>query len=469
MDKKTKIIATISTSDTKLINDLYQAGMDAVRINTAHTTLEDALKIVQAVREVSDHIAIIIDTKGPNIRCTHVKKHVKLKKGNTIKIQGNPDKLSDQKTIFVSYKGFVKEVPLNSRILISDGEIELKVIKKNKQDLVCSIENDAVLKGHKSVNVPNVKLNLPALTQRDKEYVQFCINHDIDFIAHSFVRSKQDLLEIQKILDKKQSKIKLIAKIENQQGIDNIKSILEASYGVMVARGDMALEIPPAEVPLAQKKIIRLCIERAKPAITATQMLHSMIENPRPTRAEISDISNAILDGSDCCMLSGETAIGRYPVASVKTMAEIAKRSEREEKTQEDLPLFKMTNMVRSWFAKAAMLATLELPIKAILVQTNTGRSANVISAYRGRPNIFAISYDKRIARELAITFGVRPRAINPPESTSELLKWSLNQLVSEKLLKPSDFFVMVGRPPGKRKHSIFIEINKANRVLKKK
>ncbi len=329
--KQTKIVATISDRkcDVEFIKDLFDAGMNVVRINTAHQTPEDSLKVINNVRKVSDRIPILIDTKGPEIRTTLVKGDLFLKKGDKIAFKGEADAITTQKCIYVSYRNFVKEVPVGGDILIDDGELSFKVIDKKDNVLICEIMNDGWLGSRKSINVPGTEISLPSLTSRDVNYIQFAIDNDLSFIAHSFVRSKEDVIDIQKILDKKKSTLKIIAKIENKQGVDNIDEILDHAYGVMIARGDLGIEIPAEQIPTVQKKLIKKCVARRKPVIVATQMLHTMTEHPRPTRAEVSDVANAIFDGTDAVMLSGETAYGKYPLEAVKTMSRIAKQVEK--------------------------------------------------------------------------------------------------------------------------------------------
>ena len=296
MKKKTKIVATISDlkCDADFIRELYKAGMNVVRLNTAHQTIEDTLRIVNNVRKVSDKIALLLDTKGPEIRTSPSSRKIAVKSGDILKLKGDRNKESDDQFIYVDHSGFVKDVSINDHILIDDGDIELVVTGKEGDYLNCSVQNNGIIKGRKSVNVPNQKFSLPALSNKDREYVEFAIEQDIDFIAHSFVRSRKDVLEIKKMLEAKKSNIKIIAKIENQEGVDNIDEILEEVYGIMVARGDLAIEIPYEKIPSIQKKIINKCVSVRKPVIIATQMLHSMIDNPRPTRAEVTDVANAI-------------------------------------------------------------------------------------------------------------------------------------------------------------------------------
>jgi pyruvate kinase len=327
MLKHTKIVATISDKrcEVEFLDSLYKAGMNVVRLNTAHMMEEGLAKVVNNVRAVSDRIGILMDTKGPEIRTTILKEAIAFQMGDTIKMIGNPDAETTRECIYVSYKNFVHDLHIGDDVLIDDGELELKVIEKQTDYLVCEILNDASLGSRKSVNVPGVRIKLPSLTERDRLNIQWAIENNLDFIAHSFVRTKQDVLDIQRILDEQNSPIKIIAKIENQEGVDNIDEILDVTYGIMIARGDLGIEIPAEKIPGIQRVLIRKCVEAKKPVIVATQMLHSMIQNPRPTRAEVTDIANAIYYRTDALMLSGETAYGKYPLEAVQTMTKLAR------------------------------------------------------------------------------------------------------------------------------------------------
>ncbi|MFO7655888.1 MAG: pyruvate kinase, partial [Bacteroidales bacterium] len=399
MIKKTKIVATVSDlrCDTKFIEKLFRAGMNVVRLNTAHQSIEATRKIIQNVRAVSDNIALMLDTKGPEIRTTDSDYKIALKKGDKIELRGNSDKASSPECIYVNYNNFTNEIAVNCRILIDDGEIELLVNEKKDNVLVCEALNDGLIKSRKSVNVPCSVFSLPALSKKDIEYIDYAIEEDIDFIAHSFVRNKEDVIAIQQILDKKQSKIKIIAKIENQEGVDNIDEILKHVYGIMVARGDLAIEIPYEKIPGIQKTLINKCIDARKPVIVATQMLHSMIDNPRPTRAEVTDIANAIYSKTDAIMLSGETAYGNYPVEAVETMGKIAVEVEKSRGDIHKTPLFIASTHTSAFLTKSAVEASIELDAKAIVADTTTGRTVRNIAGYRGRKVIFAQCYDKRV------------------------------------------------------------------------
>ena len=326
--KKTKIVCTISDRrcDTAFLSSLYDAGMNVARINSAHATIESATEIVENIRKVSDKIAILIDTKGPEIRLTRTSedKAIKVSTDDRIVIKNDINGISSEKALYTNYSHFVEDVPAGAEILIDDGELSLYVVSKADGELVCRANNNGFIKGRKSINVPNVPINLPALSEKDKSFILWAIENDLDFVAHSFVRSAEDLKPIHEIIDSHKSHLKIISKIENQEGVDNIDDILENCYGIMIARGDLGVEIPAERIPIIQRLIIDKCRARKKPVIVATQMLHTMIENPRPTRAEISDVANAIFEYTDAIMLSGETASGKYPIEAVRTMRNIA-------------------------------------------------------------------------------------------------------------------------------------------------
>ncbi|OJU56564.1 MAG: pyruvate kinase, partial [Bacteroidales bacterium 45-6] len=301
MFKKTKIVATISDlrCDVDFLKSLYQAGANVVRMNSAHMTEEGFVKVINNVRAVSPTIGIMMDTKGPEIRTTATEsgEKIKVKTGDKLRVIGNIDIKSTPEQVSVSYPTIVEDVPVGNFLLIDDGETALKVLEKTKDYLLCEVQNDGTIGSRKSVNIPGISINLPSITAKDKRSIEIAIANDCDFIAHSFVRNKQDVLDVQKILDEHNSKIKIIAKIENQEGVDNIDEIYEAAYGVMVARGDLGIEVPQEQIPGIQRLLIRKSVEHKKPVIVATQMLHTMIENPRPTRAEIADIANAVYYG----------------------------------------------------------------------------------------------------------------------------------------------------------------------------
>jgi pyruvate kinase len=467
MFKKTKIVATISDlhCDVDFIRQLYENGMNVVRLNTAHQSIENTLKVISNVRAVSEKIPLILDTKGPEIRTTASDYKVAVKKGEHIMFRGDASKSSTPECIYVNYDGFVGEIHPGKKILIDDGDIEFIVVEKQDDALICLATNDGIVKGKKSVNVPGQKFSLPSLNKKDLHYIQFAIEQDIDFIAHSFVRNKQDVIAIQHILDEHKSRIKIIAKIENQEGVDNLDEILPYIYGVMVARGDLAIEIPYEKIPGIQKMIINKCIDARKPVIVATQMLHSMIENPRPTRAEVSDVANAIYSKADAIMLSGETAYGNYPVQAVATMSKIALEVEKSRSDIHVTPLLVMSTKTSAYLCRSAVQASVELDCKAIIADTSTGRTIRNMSCYRGRKLLFAQCYDKRVVRELALSFGVYADHL-PEGQTYNFIIHALNHLMENQLLEKSDKVVVVGGNFEWTQSASFIEISTVGNLL---
>lgn len=416
MFKKTKIVATISDlkCDIPFLKSLYDAGINVVRMNSAHMSEEGFVQVINNVRSVSRTIGIMMDTKGPEIRTTATEsgEKIRVSTGDKLKLIGNINVKSTQEQISVSYPTIVEDVPVGNLLLIDDGETALKVIDKTKDYLLCEVQNNGTIGSRKSVNIPGVSINLPSITDKDKRSIEIAIANDCDFIAHSFVRHKEDVLAVQKILDEHNSKIKIIAKIENQQGVDNIDEIYEHAYGVMVARGDLGIEVPQDTIPSIQRLLIRKSIEHKKPVIVATQMLHTMIENPRPTRAEIADIANAVYYGTDAVMLSGETAYGKYPVEAVKTMASVCRTTEISKLAEHVIPVpFKDSEYGRtSFLAKQAVKSCSQLNVKAIITDSMTGRTARIIAAFRCKSPVYSFCSDIHVARWLSLSYGVDPR-----------------------------------------------------------
>jgi pyruvate kinase len=463
--KRTKIVATISdrNCESAFIKELFDSGMDVIRINSAHLSIEGALKIIENTRKVSDTIAILLDTKGPEIRTTICDSSIQLKKGTTVSITGDPDKKSEGSCINVTYKAFADNIPVGSQILIDDGELELKVTGRRGNSLDCFVENDGLLGSRKSVNIPGAKITLPSLTDKDRTFIKMAIEKNIDFIAHSFVRSKQDVLDVQSILDEAGSEIKIIAKIENQEGVDNIDEILENVYGIMVARGDLAIEIPYEKIPGIQRMIIWKCINKRKPVIIATQMLHSMITNPRPTRAEVSDIASAIYSQTDAIMLSGETASGKYPVEAVKTMAKVALEVEMNKEKYLELPSVDLSGEISSYLAKVAVKTTIRIGARGIIADTTLGRSIRDMAAYRGINLVLAQCYTTRTMRELALSYGVYASFQERKMSIDEFIHIALKNLtVAHDLLGDDIVVVLAGNFSGGSGFS-FIEVGSVN------
>jgi len=469
MRRKTKIVATISNLNCSVpfLQDLYAAGMNVVRLNTAHMEHEDALEVIRNTRAVSETIGILLDTKGPEIRTCPTDEPLKVRFGDTVRIKGAPGKKSAGDIIYVSHEGFVEDVPVGSSILIDDGLLALGVEDKKDGYLICCVENDGVINQKKSINIPSVHVTLPALSEKDKGFIAFAADNDLDFIAHSFVRNKEDLQAVQEILDEKKSKMKIISKIENSEGVENLTEILGHCYGIMIARGDLAVEIPTEQIPMIQKRIIGECIERRKPVIVATQMLHSMIESPRPTRAEVSDVANACLDHTDALMLSGETANGKYPDLAVRMMAKIAMEVEADNPGNIDVP-YSHNNKLAAYLAKAAVKAANRLETKAIVADSVSGQSIRALAAYRGENVIFAQVYDKRVTRELSLSYGVHAEYQQLDLTENTPLTASICRMISENKFQDKDLIVVLAGSFGMAEGASYIEISSAENFRRK-
>ncbi len=469
MSKSTKIVATISDKrcDVDFLRELYIEGMNVVRMNSAHLQKDGFLKIINNVREVSNHIALLMDTKGPEVRTTVAQDDaIEITAGDMLKVVGNPDQMSTHECIAVNYPFFVRDLHVGDDILFDDGEIDLKVESKTDDYLLCKALNDGTLSSRKSVNVPGVRINLPSLTERDKQNILFAIENKVDFIAHSFVRNKHDILDIQKILDEHKSSIKIISKIENQEGVDNIDEILEYTYGVMIARGDLGIEVAQEKIPGIQRKLIRKCVKAKKPVIVATQMLHTMIKNPRPTRAEVTDIANAIYYRTDALMLSGETAYGKYPVEAVRTMASIAKEAEKTKMSENNIPIEISTNDLTSFLCNAAVETSTKLGTKAIITDTYSGRTARYLAAYRGESPVLAICYHEQSTRELALSYGVFPIYQEGKGNTQQYFLEALQELLQNGWIEREDSVCYLSGSFGEGFGTTFLEVNRVDKIL---
>ena len=479
MKKRTKIIATISDQrcDVEFIRSLYEAGMNAARINSAHVTTESAAKVVENVRKVSDRIAIIIDTKGPEIRVTGMapglETGIKVSRGDMIRIKGSEtNEPSNNEVVYVNDSSIYKDVPVGAAILIDDGELEMEVTEKKDDELICRVKNNGVIKPRKSVNIPNVPINLPSVTERDFEFINWAIDMDIDFIAHSFVRKKEDVLAVKKIIEERNSTIKIISKIENQEGLDNIDEIIEASYGIMVARGDLGVELPAEVIPNTQRRIVEKCICAKRPVIIATQMLYSMVKSPRPTRAEVSDVASAIYERVDAVMLSDETAMGDFPVQSVETMARIAREIERDEthfKPMIDMDMVSVNHEITAQLARSAVRASTNLPIKYVVLDTKTGRTGRYLAAFRGRKTVMAVCYQLHAQRILALSYGVVPILRNQELSDRyHFLVDALEFLDQYRKLDDGDLMAIVGGSFGPDGGASYVEIANVQNIRKR-
>ncbi|MBD8037489.1 pyruvate kinase [Solibacillus sp. A46] len=457
--RKTKIVCTIgpASESPEMLDKLIEAGMNVARLNFSHGNHEEHAARIAAIRDASERkkqpVGILLDTKGPEIR-THSMENgeLHLVSGQVIDISMT-EVLGNESRFSVTYDQLIEDVDQNDKILLDDGLIELRVLAKDlEQGLIHTIvENAGVLKNKKGVNVPGVSVKLPGITDKDAADILFGIDQGIDFIAASFVRTAKDVLEIRELLEQNEgSHIQIIPKIENQEGVDNIDEIIEVSDGLMVARGDLGVEIPAEEVPLVQKSLIRKCNQVGKPVITATQMLDSMQRNPRPTRAEASDVANAIMDGTDAIMLSGETAAGLYPVESVATMNKIANRTENAldyraivaQRSRE-----KEANMTEA-ISQAVAYTSINLGVKAVLAPTESGNTAKMIAKYRPGVSIIAVTSQPSTAQKLTLVWGVRPILTQRVSTTDEILELSVDEALQYEYVSHGDVVVITAGVP---------------------
>lgn len=457
--RKTKIVCTLgpATNDVEIMKQLIQNGMDAARINFSHGTYEThaetIAKLKQAREELNAPIPLILDTKGPEIRVKTFKEDkVRLEEDATFTLTTR-DVEGDVNIVSVTYADLPKDVHRGSRILIDDGLIELKVEDITETDVVCKVVNGGVVKSRKGVNLPGVEVNLPSLMEKDIEDLKFGVENGFDIVAASFIRSAEDVLKIRRVLEENGGgQMHIISKIENQQGVENIDKILEASDGIMVARGDLGVEIPPEEVPLVQKILIAKANRIGKPVITATQMLESMVHSPRPTRAEANDVANAIFDGSDAIMLSGETAAGAYPLEAVATMARIALKAEsavdyaaKLANTTEPARV-NITNAI----SMAACATAAELKTAAITTVTKSGFTARMISRYRPACPLIASTSDETVWRQMNLIWGCKPMLYTGELPRGGVFDTALEIAVKSGLLKNGDTVVSaLGMPLG--------------------
>ena len=470
--KKTKIVCSISDRrcEVDFLRKLFFAGMNVVRMNTAHATPDGIRTIIRNTREVSPHLALLIDTKGPEVRTTNVEQPITYKKGDVVKIFGRPEMDTTHDIVNVSYTDFTKCVGKGAHILFDDGLLDMLVMEQVGPMLVAQVQNDGVLGAHKSVNVPGVHIDLPALTEKDKKNINLAIDEDIDFIAHSFVRSADDVMAVQKMLDERGSDIKIISKIENQEGVDNIDEIIDASYGIMIARGDLGIEVPREQIPGIQRTIMHKCEQKKKPVIVATQMLHTMIDNPRPTRAEVTDIANAIYSRTDALMLSGETASGKYPLEAVQTMAAIAEQAEQDRMNSDDFDIpLSSTCSQREFLAHTAIESTRKLGVAGIIAASESGQTARDIAAFRGPTPVLAICYNnEKTMRWLNLSYGVIPIYQKKHLSSLFLFVAALRMLLQKGYIKKDDKIAYLGGSIGGRGGATFLEINRVSQVFDK-
>jgi pyruvate kinase len=468
--RQTRIVATISDQrcDIPFIESLYKAGMNVARINTAHISKEGGINLIKNIKAVSPKIAIMIDTKGPEIRTAKTQKETTVAQGEEVIFSCSEKNVTGLQNICVNYKNFVRDLNVGDNILIDDGDIKVIVQEKHTDYLLCRVENNGIIKNNKSINVPGIKIKLPSISEKDKEFIAFAVENDLDFIAHSFVRNRQDVKDVQKILDKYKSEIKIIAKIENLEGVNNITEILEEAYGIMVARGDLGIEIPAEQIPTVQRNLIRKAIQQKKPVIVATQMLHSMIDHPRPTRAEVSDVASAIYSRADAIMLSGETAYGKYPVEAVETMVKIAKEVEPDRDKRYDVTIPPVNNEIPAYLAHSAIRASRELDNCMIVTSTTTGRTARYLAAYRSSIPVYAKCHSHRVVRELALSFGIFPSYLEIKKNKMQIQKAAVLSLIKENFLKADDLLIYVGGRFGEEAGASFIEVSTAKNIFSK-
>jgi len=456
--KKTKIVCTIgpASESSETLEELIEAGMNVARLNFSHGDHDEHLARIERIREISEKlgqpVGIMLDTKGPEIR-THKMENevVEITKGDTIRI-AMKEVLGTKEKFSVSYENLIDDVEVGMQILLDDGLIELQVkeLDHDNQEIVTTALNSGVLKNNKGVNVPGASLNLPGLTEKDRSDIQFGLENGINFIAASFVRRTSDVLEIKELLEENDSlHVQIIPKIENQEGVDKLDEIIAVSDGLMVARGDLGVEIPVEEVPIVQKQMINKCRAAGKPVITATQMLDSMQQNPRPTRAEASDVANAIFDGTDAIMLSGETAAGDYPVESVRTMSNIAIRTEMSLIDQDAYALraFDQSDTTEA-IGQAVGHTAKNLNIGTIVAATESGHTARMISKYRPKADIVAMTFSDETALNLTLKWGVQPYVAEKPESTDDMFNVAARFVVEENYAKEGDLILITAGVP---------------------
>ncbi len=455
--RKTKIVCTLGPNlfEKGLVKDLMLAGMDVARFNFSHDTRENHLKRYEEVcrlrEELGLPVATMLDTKGPEVHIrTFAQQRVNLEAGQLFTLT-TEDVVGDEHRVSVTYQDLPRDVKPGNMILIDDGLVGMEVERVSDTDVCCKVLNSGVISNNKGVNIPDVHLSMPFISEKDREDILFAIEHGFDFIAASFTRSAEDILQIRRIMAEKHcSSINIIAKIENMEGVEHIDEILRVADAIMVARGDMGVEIPLEEVPVLQKMLITKCYEAGKPAITATQMLDSMMKNPRPTRAETTDVANAIYDGTSAIMLSGETAAGQYPLEAVETMARIALRAEASidyESRFRSRPYGNLTDVTAA-ISHATVTSSMDLKASAIITVTKSGTTARIISKYRPNCMIIGCTPSEKVWRQLSLSWGVMPLMINEESNTDELFEHAVDSAVAAKLIHDGELVVLTAGVP---------------------
>lgn len=469
--RKTKIICTIgpASESEENLRKLMKAGMNVARFNFSHGSHEEHkvkfARVLKVSGELGVSVATLLDTKGPEIRLRDFAAgKAELKAGQDF-ILTTEEILGDETKASITYKNLKEDVKEGSHILIDDGKIEMEVKKIEGEEIICKILNGGMVSNHKGINVPGVELTMPYISDVDRADIMFGIQMGFDFIAASFVRNKEDVLAIREILDENKSPIKIISKIESLQGIQNLEEILAVSDGIMVARGDMGVELPMEEVPIIQKKMIKMAVAAGKHVITATQMLESMIHNPRPTRAEANDVANAIYDGTTAIMLSGESAAGKYPVEAVETMARIAERTENA--IDYDSRMLRSTprnlDDVTTAISYATCTTSMRLSAQAIITVTMSGFTAGMVSRYKPKCQIVACSVNPRVCRQMALMWGVTPILMAKEETTKELFDEAIYLAKKQGLVENGDTVVLTaGMPLGVSGKTNMIQVMEA-------
>lgn len=456
--RKTKIICTIgpASQGEEKLREVMLAGMNVARFNFSHGDHEEQMGKLKNILKVSSElqlpIATLLDTKGPEIRLRDFEEHkIMLEAGQTFTLTTD-EVLGTKEKAAVSYKNITNDVTVGSKILIDDGKVEMVVEKIEGNDIVCRVLNDGPVGDKKGVNLPGANLSMPFISEADKKDIIFCAENGFDFLAASFTRTKEDVLAVRALLDEHNSKAKIIAKIENMQGIKNIDEIIEVADGIMVARGDMGVEIPMEDVPVLQKEIIKKTVAKGKPVITATQMLESMTHNPRPTRAEAADVANAIYDGTTAIMLSGETANGDYPVEAVKTMARIAERTEQDINYKNRLKQMDVTKNgeldVTTAISHATCTTAMDVNAAAIITVTMSGFTANMISRYKPDCQIVGCSVEPRVCRQMNLSWGVQPILIEKENDAEALFTAAAKAAKEAGIVKAGDTVVLTAGLP---------------------
>lgn len=472
---RTKIVCTIGPSSEKVpvLIKMINAGMNVARLNFSHGDHQDHARRLELVREAArkagKKVAIMLDTKGPEIRLGYLENEpVDLKAGEKVTLTVN-NVVGNEKILPVTYRGLPGDVCPGDRVLIADGLIELRVLDKTRKTVECEIMNGGRITSQKGVNLPGITVSIPAVTDRDVNDIIFGIGNGMDFIAASFIRKANDVLAIRQIVEESGGELDIIAKIESREGLNNLDEIIKVADGIMVARGDLGVEIPVEEVPLVQKTIIEKCNVAGKPVITATQMLESMIHNPRPTRAEASDIANAIFDGADAIMLSGETAAGSYPVEAVQTMARIALKAESSLRYEEMLVRRqrKMACTVTDAISQATCSIAEDLGATAIITSTESGYTSKMVSKYRPRAPVVAVTPEEKVVRRMALVWGVQPVLVSRTSDTDSMISTAIEASLDAELISPGDLVVITaGVPVGVHGTTNLIKVHTVGDIL---